>query len=309
MKKIYIIFLILILGVFFAYKMLLPEFNAQKQILEEDIPLLDEVKPEELTVTIWPRTILQGDPAMVQISGVSTTTVERLTFNDKPLEVFTHSGKPTALIGMDLRMSPGTYPIKVTLGDGTILSENLVVTPRKVVQEPLGIPEKLGGNTPESERELVNTLVQEGAIISAVPSKPEKLWEGSFRAPIDEPIYITDTYGYSRITGASSISHKGTDYRASVGTPVFAMNSGEVGFNQYLRNYGNTVIIDHGYGLHTIYMHLSESLVTLGQKVKKGQMIARSGDSGYTLGPHLHLTVRINSISIDPERFMALFVD
>ena len=177
---------------------------------------------------------------------------------------------------------------------------------RYIAKAPLGIPEKLGGDTPEAERELINTLVEEGKLISAVPTEDEKLWEGEFRLPIDEPITITDTYGYSRLTGASSISHKGTDFRAAVGTPVYAMNFGKIVFNRFLRNYGNTIIIDHGLGLHTIYMHLSEIGVPLGADVDKGEEIGKTGDTGYVLGPHLHLSIRIGGISIDPEIFMEI---
>ncbi|MDP2641908.1 MAG: M23 family metallopeptidase, partial [bacterium] len=157
------------------------------------------------------------------------------------------------------------------------------------------------------EKTLINTLVQEGAIINSIPTANTVLWSGEFRLPIDEPITITDTYGYSRLTGASSISHKGTDFRASLGTPVFAMNSGTIRFTDFLRNYGNTIVIDHGLGLQTIYMHLSEINVETGDEVKRGDLIGKSGDTGYVLGPHLHLSIKIGGISIDPERFMALF--
>ena len=85
------------------------------------------------------------------------------------------------------------------------------------------------------------------------------------------------------------------------------MNSGKVVFSGSLRNYGHTVIIDHGYGLHTVYMHLSERRVELNQAVGKSELIGLSGDTGYVLGPHLHLSVRINSISIDPMKFMEIF--
>jgi murein DD-endopeptidase MepM/ murein hydrolase activator NlpD len=118
---------------------------------------------------------------------------------------------------------------------------------------------------------------------------------------------VTDTYGNSRVTGGSNISHKGTDFRAAVGTPIYAMNSGVVRLTRNMRNYGNTIVIDHGLGLHTIYMHLSEISVDLNQRVEKGELIGKSGDTGYVLGPHLHLTIRINGISIDPEKFMAIF--
>jgi murein DD-endopeptidase MepM/ murein hydrolase activator NlpD len=84
------------------------------------------------------------------------------------------------------------------------------------------------------------------------------------------------------------------------------MNRGIVRFTDSLRNYGKTVVIDHGLGLQTVYMHLSEIIVSLGQMVDKGELIGMSGDTGYVLGPHLHLTVRIWDISIDPIKFLEL---
>ncbi|MEK7135197.1 MAG: M23 family metallopeptidase, partial [Patescibacteria group bacterium] len=193
-----------------------------------------------------------------------------------------------------------------TLSNGATVRKKLEVGKRVVVEAPLGIPEELGGNTPEAEQELLNTLVQEGAIINAIPTSPAKLWQGAFRLPIDSPITITDTYGYGRLTGASTIAHKGTDFRAAVGTPVYVMNSGLIRYVGSLRNYGHVVAVDHGLGLLSIYMHLSEVLVSEGVSVEKGTLIAKSGATGYVLGPHLHLTLRINNISIDPMKFVAL---
>jgi len=259
---------------------------------------------EEISISILPDKIEQGDPVLIQIHG--TTTAKSLKVNDKELKTFIHDGKLSALVGLDLRSKSGSLPMVLTLNDGRIITSRLAVGERYIAKAPLGIPEKLGGDTPEAERELINTLVEEGKLISAVPTEDEKLWEGEFRLPIDEPITITDTYGYSRLTGASSISHKGTDFRAAVGTSVYAMNSGKVAYTGYLRNYGNVIALDHGLGLLTIYMHLSKIEVVKGDKVDKGQLIAKSGDTGYVLGPHLHITVRINGISIDPMKFMAL---
>jgi murein DD-endopeptidase MepM/ murein hydrolase activator NlpD len=266
----------------------------------------EEVKAVEPSLTISPDTILQGEPALITINNIGTSTVRSLTFNGKALGIFSHDGKSSALVGIDLRQTPGSYPLVLTLSDGRTVKKNLVVSARQVVKAPLGIPEELGGNTPEAEKELLNTLAQEGALINAIPTASEKLWSGEFRVPIDPPITITDVYGYSRITVNSTIAHKGTDYRAAVGTPVYAMNSGTVRFARNLRNYGNVIGVDHGLGLLTIYMHLSEINVALGQEVKKGELIGKSGATGYVLGPHLHLTIRINGISIDPLKFMEL---
>lgn len=260
-----------------------------------------EIEPATLVFT--PTDPIQGEPVLVRIENLSGTTgVRSISFDNKALGVFDNS----ALIGIDLRQNIGNYPVVATLSDGTVLNKNLAVRKRPVVQTLLGIPEKLGGDTSEAEKELLNTLVRDGAIINAIPTAPRKLWSGGFRAPIDPPVTITDSYGYSRLTGASSIAHKGTDFRAATGTPVYAINSGLARYVGFLRNYGHIVALDHGLGLVSIYMHLSEVLVNEGESVPKGALIAKSGETGYALGPHLHLSVRINQISIDPEKFMAL---
>lgn len=279
--------------------------RVSQQLTTDNQPLIHE-EVKETTLSIIPETILQGDPVLITIENLGTSTVKSLTFNGKSLGIFEYNNKPSALVGIDLRQTTGSYPLVLTLSDGQIIKKDLQVGTRTIVKAPLGIPEKLGGNTPASEQELLNSLAKEGAIINAVKSGTEKLWSGKFRYPLDGEITITDVYGYSRLTGASTIAHKGTDFRAATGTPVYAMNSGKIAYTDYLRNYGNTVIIDHGLGLLTIYMHLSEVNVKVGDLVEKEQLIAKSGDTGYVLGPHLHLTVRINGISIDPMKFMAI---
>ncbi|MEX2014134.1 MAG: peptidoglycan DD-metalloendopeptidase family protein, partial [Parcubacteria group bacterium] len=265
------------------------------------------VVSEKISLSISPETVIQGEPVLITINGLySTSTIKSLALDDKPLPVFMHNGKPTSLVGIDLRGKIGSYQLVLNLKDGQKIEEKLVIGKRIVAKETFNIPEKFGGDTPEAEKKLVSTLLDEGAIINAVPTSADKLWNGNFHFPLDEPITVTDTYGYSRLTGGSSISHKGTDFRARVGTPVYAMNSGLVRFVESLRNYGDTIIIDHGLGLLTIYMHLSEMNVELGDKVEKDELIGKSGSTGYTHGPHLHLTIRIKGISIDPMKFMEL---
>jgi murein DD-endopeptidase MepM/ murein hydrolase activator NlpD len=260
---------------------------------------------EEASLVTFPSKVVQGDPVLVTVLG--TTSIESLKFNGTPLKVFTYNSKPRFLIGLDLKMTPGTYPIDLVLTDGEKLHTNLTVGKRIITEEPLGIPDKLGGNTTEGEKNVLTSLVSDTALIAHLPSATEMLWTENFRFPIDPPITITDVYGYSRVTGSSQIAHKGTDFRAAIGTPVYAMNKGKVIFTRALTTYGNTIVIDHGLGLQTIYMHLSEIKVSVGQSVEKGELIALSGDTGYTQGPHLHLTVRINNISIDPMKFMDIF--
>jgi murein DD-endopeptidase MepM/ murein hydrolase activator NlpD len=86
-----------------------------------------------------------------------------------------------------------------------------------------------------------------------------------------------------------------------------AINRGVVTFAGPLGLYGNTIVLDHGFGLESFYMHLSEIDVKQGEMVQRDQVIGASGETGYAEGPHLHLTVRVGGISIDPMVFLGFF--
>ncbi len=303
--------LILVLVIAFTALMSRPEsVPAHQEIesgpLEPQTPA--EARAKEVSISVSPQKILQGDPVLVKFSGLTgTSTIRSLQWNNATVPVFvSDDGHPAAILGIDLRMAAKTYPVTLTLTDGRVIQDTITITARNAPTAPLGIPEKLGGNTPESEKELVNSLVEESKIISAIKSSKERLWGAPFRLPLAGPITITDVYGYSRQTGGSTLAHKGTDFRAAVGTPIYSIADGKVAYVGYLRNYGNIVAVDHGAKILSIYMHLSKVEVAVGESVKKGEKIALSGDTGYVLGPHLHLTIRINDISIDPIKFFEL---
>ena len=181
----------------------------------------------------------------------------------------------------------------------------IAVKAREKPEEPLGIPEKLGGNSSASQKTLISTLASENNTINHLRSISKKLWPEGFKEPLAESI-ITDAYGYTRITGNYSIAHKGADFRAAEGTAVKAMGRGVVRLAQTFRNYGKTIAIDHGLGLLTFYMHLSKIFVNEGELVRQGQLIALSGQSGYAETPHLHISVKIDGASIDPGKFLDL---
>ena len=105
--------------------------------------------------------------------------------------------------------------------------------------------------------------------------------------------------------------HEGIDIITDVGTNVRTSGNGIVSFIGYRGGYGLTVEVEHNSGYKTIYAHLSRSLVTEGQKVSRGKVIALTGNSGLSTGPHLHYEVHHDGIKLDPSQFffddLALF--
>lgn len=97
--------------------------------------------------------------------------------------------------------------------------------------------------------------------------------------------------------------HTGMDFTAPTGTDVYATGNGTVTFVGWKQGYGNTVIVEHGFGYSTLYAHLYKSLVRNGQKVKRGDIIALVGNTGKSTGPHLHYEVRQQNHPIDPRNF------
>jgi murein DD-endopeptidase MepM/ murein hydrolase activator NlpD len=136
-------------------------------------------------------------------------------------------------------------------------------------------------------------------------SNPDPLWSGPFQAPAQTE--TSGVFGSARVyNGVKKSQHLGLDFRASTGTPVHATNSGTVILARPLYFEGNCVMLDHGQGLVTIYMHLSEFKVKEGEKVLAGQLIALSGGTGRATGPHLHFAVRWHGEYLDPRTLLEL---
>lgn len=130
-----------------------------------------------------------------------------------------------------------------------------------------------------------------------------RLWEKPFILPLDSA--ITSPYGSARVfNGAIKSYHGGTDLRASIGTPVKAINDGIVALVQERFLSGNSVVINHGEGVYSVYFHLSEFAVKKGDKIKQGQVIAKSGDTGRVSGAHLHFGIVINGTNVNPIDFI-----
>lgn len=116
--------------------------------------------------------------------------------------------------------------------------------------------------------------------------------------------YLTSAFGIRHDPFTRELRpHHGQDFGVLTGTPVYATADGVVKARQGRTGYGKTIVLDHGYGIKTFYAHLDQYLVRPGDQVERGQMIALSGNTGRSTGPHLHYEVRVNNIPVNPRHY------
>jgi hypothetical protein len=177
--------------------------------------------------------------------------------------------------------------VRIPVSAGEFAMERLAVAPQFV--EP-----------PDSA--LAARIAEERARAGVVSQRTHgtpRLWSGEFKLPVDGR--ITSSFGGGReFNGTLQSRHMGTDLSGQTGTPVVAPNRGVVALVGSFYYAGNVVYLDHGAGLVTVYMHLSEVAVAEGDTVAAGQLLGKVGATGRVTGPHLHWTARYGSISLDP---------
>ena len=135
----------------------------------------------------------------------------------------------------------------------------------------------------------------------------DKLWEENFILPVTDSKYqkISSPFGAMRFVNNKVAGyHSGIDFPVPIGTPLVATNNGRVVLAEKLTTTGNTIIIDHGMNIFSAYAHMSELSVKSGDIVKKGQTLGKSGNTGFTTGPHLHFTISVGTTFINPNIFL-----
>jgi len=215
------------------------------------------------------------------------------------------SGVLHGLLGVDSEKAPGQYEWKVSwVGPSSATAScSVTITVRygKFATERLSVEQKFVQPDPEQEKRAEEDQKKMRAIYETIT--PQRLWDGKFQFPL-KGVTTGGNFGRRRIlNGQARAPHAGVDFPAAAGTPVFASQSGKVMLAEDLYYSGNTVVIDHGYGIFTMYCHLSEIGVTAGEMVKVGEEIGKVGATGRVTGPHLHwgLTIdhaRVNAVQI-----------
>lgn len=165
----------------------------------------------------------------------------------------------------------------------------------------------------EYEAQIAAEDAEIAALEKAVEADKAKLEEenkvkydgGMFQMPCPSYTRISDDYG-SRMHPILKVEkfHNGVDFAAPSGSPILAAYDGRVVAATYNSSMGNYVMIDHGDGLYTIYMHASKLYVSSGQTVTKGEQIAAVGSTGRSTGPHLHFSVRLNGSYVSPWNYL-----
>ena len=253
-----------------------------------------------------PNEVEQGDTLVVvtkaisQAAPVGTFKSRKVDFMKVP-----DSDKWVSVVGIGIKEEPGVYPFALTLPDGSGIQKDITVRkkifPRTVLQISSDLMKQ--GYTPTNIAQTI--LGKENVSFGEVFKiyTPTSYFNQEFILPLDE-IKIVGGYGNIRKQGEVALHHLGVDLEVPPGTPVYAVNDGVVRYTKESTNYGKAVLIDHGLGIYSAYLHLNEFQASEGQRVKRGDTIGLSGNTGYSLGPHVHFSIRTRQGSVDPLRFI-----
>ena len=245
--------------------------------------------------------LVPGGVLIVPIDSTSKEQAPTVTFEGQRAMVLRSKGRWVAVVGVPLSVKPG--PVTVVVHDSTASDKSVSfdIRDKKYVTQSLKVaPGKVDLSKEDEERvsrEIphIKTTV---ATFSDTPPITLRLQQ-----PI--PGVRSSSYGMRRIfNNEPRAPHTGMDIAAPTGTPVKAPAPGRViDTGDYFFN-GNTVFVDHGEGLITMYCHLSEIDVKPGQAVHTGEVLGKVGATGRVTGPHLHFGVALNATFVDPALFL-----
>ena len=264
------------------------------------------------TVVNEPARLVNGTPVLLRV--ITPKPVRKLSGNWLGHDIefsFDASHKSWfALAGVSLETKPGVYPLELhaetsepSAGETISFEKKIRVERQRYPRAVLKVPPRYTAPSPEDQHQIEQDKAIKDAAFKTL--SPDREWKGSFATPVNAA--ISDVFGVQRVfNGSVESTHQGLDFRVPSGTSVAAVNRGRVILAQPLFFEGNCVVIDHGQGLLTLYLHLSKFSVKEGDEVKKGQEIGLSGGTGRATGPHLHLAVRWQGVYLNPQVLLRL---
>ncbi|RQD61844.1 MAG: M23 family metallopeptidase [Desulfonatronovibrio sp. MSAO_Bac4] len=247
-----------------------------------------------------PQGIAQGEPFWVELNSEKNVSSIYVKWMGKavtyPADL---PGTQKILLGAGLDHT-GDYPLEFFFDfeDGTLSSKYTVsIGEKEYPEQRLTLPESMV--TPPQE--VIDRIVREREkIVRALNAiENDRFWSENFIRPVSGD--VSSPFGVRRFLNDHPRSpHRGVDFRGPEGTPIKAMESGKVTLTGDFYYGGKTVILDHGLGLQTVYMHLSEIQVNQGEYISKEDIIGLVGMTGRSTGPHLHFGVYVLGEAVDP---------
>ncbi len=240
-------------------------------------------------------------PGGVAVVRINEQQKPAATFEGKRVVVVGQPGQWHAYVGLPLSIKPGTHRLSVESAKGKSV-HNFDVSAKKYVEQYITIKDEGMVNPSAPNMERINRE-------TAVMAKVKVSWTDNEAVPLqlDLPVEapLSSSFGLTRFFNKQPRApHSGLDLAAPEGTPIKTaapgkvVNTGEYYFN------GNTVFIEHGQGLITMYCHMSKIDVKPGQLLERGAIIGKVGKTGRATGAHLHWGVIMNSVSVDPNMFI-----
>lgn len=275
------------------------ESSQPEESVPEPEPEPEPVKPE---IILSASEVQRGSYMLVRINNYEGEEIKYTDFLGYERSFFEYDGGWLSLIPVKTAAKAGDYVLTISI-DGESFNRDIKVTDREFEEQYLTVSPSTLEETLESD--FARAEFSEKAEPMKKVFTPQKLWNGEFVLPLEAQYKVSTSFGtYRTFSNGSTEWHNAVDMATKGGTPVYATNSGNIIFAQYLQLTGNTVIIDHGMGVLSWHYHMRSISVSEGDFVEKGMKIGEVGTTGLSTGNHLHFGMTVGGIFTDPMKIV-----
>ena len=242
-----------------------------------------------------------GDALIFKLANQNEQGIH-VEFEGSEVPLFKYRDHMRGIIPLSPKMRSGGHSLAIQREGQEKIFKEFHLEERRAKIILLPVPQNLF----QTPRELVRNLAKQQAVIAETikDTNPNPLFSKPFGLPLSDNRRVSSLYGEIRKTGNESIRHVGVDFAEIGGTLVYAINDGRIARTYTDPIYGKTVIVDHGAGISSLYMHLNEIKIREGVFAPQGKVLGTVGTSGYSSARHLHLSLKIRGQSVDPLQFV-----